>query len=789
MKDFINYISNNSIRLVALVLLLLSCNFSNASSDNSTQNVDEGMDSLLISVQHLMLHDSTSNLLLQESIMLKLLMTEYEDFYSLTKNLFLLDYNLERSGDVASRSILRYWMGYYMKSQKLMDNALELWKGIDNDLPSFLLPQLYLNKGEVHSYIGDYSKAIDFFEKVDGLENVNDSLLWLSKKQLAQALKEQGKFEEEISVWQNNLVWLGDKDRIDWIIFANKSLADAYRNVEDYSSAIIYLNKANDFHQSYNPNSPDLYQYYVDIALIFELQGNNSKSLGYLKTASKEMRKAGNDFSEAEISYHIAYIYFGLDKTDQSREYNDKAIRISSKRNFDELLMRAYYLSYQIDERLNMFENALKDYSNYSELRIRFNDEEKEILRDTYQKQYQIERAEKQYKLIIASEELKDFELEQFRLEKEKTEAQLDLLQEQKTKKEIELKNQTLEANEVKNQLEFEKQNREADKQSSEIRDLEKEKQINLLIINEQKSKQSSDILEIETLTQENKNKELMLEIEINKRNRVRWFSLLAVIIAVLIGILFWSKRKENKVLSGKNKEIEYQHREIEIKNKKLAEEKGKTDSLLLNILPQETADELKSTGKALPKVYDNVSVLFTDFSGFTSLTEKMDPRLVLNNLELMFTRFDDIASENDMERIKTIGDGYMCAGGLPLENKTHPIDAVRTGLKYLTALEEFNVDQKELGKPEWKLRVGINSGKVVAGVIGKRKFAYDIWGDTVNLASRAESHGILNKVNITENTYLEIKDVFDCEYRGEVDVKNIGKVKMYIVLGEKGIA
>jgi len=197
----------------------------------------------------------------------------------------------------------------------------------------------------------------------------------------------------------------------------------------------------------------------------------------------------------------------------------------------------------------------------------------------------------------------------------------------------------------------------------------------------------------------------------------------------------------------------------------------------------------LKANGKTLPKLYDSVSILFTDYVGFTSLTNKMDPFEVLNNLESMFTRFDEISGDNDMERIKTIGDSYMCAGGLPIINSTHAVDSVRTGLKFLEATEEFNDEQRKIGKPEWNLRIGVNTGNIVAGVIGKIKFAYDIWGDSVNLASRAESHGVVNRVNITENTYLLIKDKFECEYRGEVEVKNIGKVKMYIVNKEKQLA
>ena len=750
--------------------------------------MEEGMDSLFISVQQIMSLDSSEFLLKKESTILQVLMTDYEDFYSLTKNLFLLDYDLDRKGDKKSKSILRYWMGYYMMSQNLMDNAIELWNGIDQDLPSFLLPDLYLNRGIVLSSIEEYEQAISSFQMLESIASYNDSILWRSDVELANVYQIQKRYSEEIDLWIKTINWLSETNYTHWLIISYKRLADAYRNNEDYSSSIVYLNKANELHQMYDPDSPELFQYYVDIALIFELQGDNAKSLGYLKTAGKEMRKADNYFSEAEISYRIAYIYYSSERLDQAAEYNTKAIRISSENQFEKLLLKAYYLNYEIMQKSGDFEGALSNYSKFAEINQRFAEEEKENLKGIYQKQYQIERAEKQYKLIIASEELKDFEIEQFRLEKEKSESNIILLQEQKTKKEIELQNQILLANETKNQLELSKKQFEAEQQKREIENLESEKQLKQLQIDEQNAKELANEREIENLTKDYQISALNLEKEIQKKKRVRWFSLFAVIIAILLLVFLRTKIKANRVLSEKNQEIAYQHREIEIKNKKLALEKGKTDSLLLNILPQETAEELKSTGKALPKNYNSVSILFSDFAGFTALTEKMDPKEVLANLEFLFSRFDDIAVKNEMERIKTIGDGYMCAGGLPIENTTHPINAIRTGLAFLEATKQFNEDQLNLGKIAWNLRIGINTGKVVAGVLGRQKFAYDIWGASVNLASRAESHGVLNHVNITEKTYLLIKDQFDCEYRGEVAVKNIGKVKMYIVQKEKAI-
>jgi class 3 adenylate cyclase len=157
----------------------------------------------------------------------------------------------------------------------------------------------------------------------------------------------------------------------------------------------------------------------------------------------------------------------------------------------------------------------------------------------------------------------------------------------------------------------------------------------------------------------------------------------------------------------------------------------------------------------------------------------------VIEELNKCFSAFDTIVERYNLEKIKTNGDAYMCAGGLPVANDTNPVDAIRAGLtiqEYMTAYKNECIAK---GEPYFECRLGINTGEVVAGVVGTKKFAYDIWGDTVNTASRAESNGELGKVNITETTYELVKDTFECEYRGDIEVKGKGKMKMYFVVGE----
>ncbi|HET7115355.1 MAG TPA: adenylate/guanylate cyclase domain-containing protein [Hanamia sp.] len=219
--------------------------------------------------------------------------------------------------------------------------------------------------------------------------------------------------------------------------------------------------------------------------------------------------------------------------------------------------------------------------------------------------------------------------------------------------------------------------------------------------------------------------------------------------------------------------------------NKILDSQKVKIENLLLNILPAEVAEELQKNGIATPRYYQMASVLFTDFKGFTKLSENLTPQEVISELDTFFMAFDDIVEKYGLEKIKTIGDSYMCAGGIPTENNSHPLNIVKAGLEMQNFILKRNAQRAKMNLPEWNIRVGINTGQLVAGVVGKKKYAYDIWGSTVNVASRMESNGEPGRVNISAATYELIKDKYACTYRGKVFAKNIGEIDMYFVENE----
>lgn len=216
-----------------------------------------------------------------------------------------------------------------------------------------------------------------------------------------------------------------------------------------------------------------------------------------------------------------------------------------------------------------------------------------------------------------------------------------------------------------------------------------------------------------------------------------------------------------------------------------IEKEKQRSDNLLLNILPQETAMELKEKGKVRAKRFEAVSILFTDFRDFTHYAENLPPEELVKSIDFYFSKFDEIVEQYGLEKIKTVGDAYMCAAGVPFSVEDHAHRTVLAACEMIRFVHDARRQEPEK-ETRFEIRVGINSGAVVAGVVGNKKWAYDIWGDAVNIAARMETCSEIGRINISENTYRLIQDEFDCDYRGEIEVKNKGMMKMYFVKQEK---
>ncbi len=280
---------------------------------------------------------------------------------------------------------------------------------------------------------------------------------------------------------------------------------------------------------------------------------------------------------------------------------------------------------------------------------------------------------------------------------------------------------------------------------------------------------------ENELLTRDNQNKELYARRQQLILNCMIGGSFVLLLLALLFYWNFRQKRSALKELAEKNSIILRQKEEGE-------KEKKRSEELLLNILPIETAEELKNYGKAAPRHYKVVTVLFTDFKGFTKIAEKLTPEELVFELDFCFCKFDEIMSRYGIEKIKTIGDAYMCAGGIPIRNRSNPVDVILAALELVDFIDNWKREKMIKGKEAWEIRVGIHTGPVVAGIVGSKKFAYDIWGDTVNTASRMESSGEAGKINISGETYLYVNNFYDCTFRGKITAKNKGEIEMYFV-------
>jgi len=274
--------------------------------------------------------------------------------------------------------------------------------------------------------------------------------------------------------------------------------------------------------------------------------------------------------------------------------------------------------------------------------------------------------------------------------------------------------------------------------------------------------------LNIRNLELDNEHHKLEIQKAENRKNL-----LFMIIGMILLGVIFiaWGyfrKRKNNKRLQAKNNEI--------------AKEKEKSEKLLLNILPEEVANELKISGRTTPFSFKEATIMFTDFQGFTKFSENHTTTEIVGIVDKYFVEFDKITEKYGIEKIKTIGDAYMCVSGIPVENPDHISNMIKAAAEMRDFVKIIEEEQKSKGLSYLRMRIGIHTGPLVAGVVGSNKFAYDVWGDSVNIAARMEESGEVGQVNVSEAVYERVKDQFTFEYRGEVKAKNKGMMKMFFL-------
>lgn len=651
-----------------------------------------------------------------------------------------------------------------------------------------------------------YRLALQLSPSQQGLvEKIGDSHLQglqydsaeVAYKSLINHYKGEGKYPELVQLYQKLATAYNSEGNLSKGLFYYLAIEDIierngwpsiravmYNNVgkqyallNDYQRALTYFRKAE--LQCQWIECSHLTVVYANLGVALHNTGQTRAGIEYLQKASQLLEEQGNSGALASLKHLIASIYLSNRDAQHALEYNNEARQLAEATQQLDLLARTYSTAADIYYQLYEYEKAYQAYREYLRLTDMLRRQEQERQQRLEQQRSLLSAAENQIKYLLIRQNIRELELQNARyeqdrlrlqnenleLERQRQEKEVALLLAQRQTDSARIREQTLLALKARNELQLAAQQLDAEKKERTIAMLKQQEQIALA----QRQADSARVeqLRLQQLSQEREQQTFRRFVQ-----TVGGFGLLLVL---LLTAGWFLARQASQRLSTQNREIERQKAQIE-------EERLKSDRLLLNILPAEVAHELRTQGYATPRLYPNATVLFTDFLNFTSLSEKLTPEQLIDELDECFLGFDEICERHGLEKIKTIGDAYMCAGGLPVPNDTHPLDAVSAALEMIAWLELRNRTNPNAIFRE--MRVGIHSGPVIAGVIGKNKFAYDIWGDAVNLASRLEVLGEAGRINISGATYEAIRHHFHCTYRGKKAVHNKGLVDMYFVEG-----
>ncbi len=712
---------------------------------------------------------------------------------------------------------------------------LQVYNEIDDQKNHPKYPNVCISIANIYSQEQLHEQALPYYlSALEALQNGQTADIGTIElhRQLAKNYAHQSKLDSALIHYNILLKTKEETNNINGQINTLRDIAATYMDNNLYDKALKYNLKIKGLLEQNNYPTADKVKIYNNIGYNYNQMKDYNQSISFFKEALKLIDKS--DFLQKTVlNTNIGVAYYNMEKFDSSIDHLLTARSITKKNdatNLDEidqllatvylkkndlynalesvklsekvaeenkrypLLVDVYYTSALIYSELYEYDMALEYYQKHLTLRDSIGLEDKLRQEKLLLQQIDLERREKEVKLFLMNEDVQELTIAQLKAEKENQELALkakeaELLTEQKRKEVLEKEKELLNKNNeiLNNEKELLNKDNEILQKDNEIKAVQAERarkdlelaEQNLKVAKQEKEyailqeKAKRRALELQQkenqLLVEQAEKELLLrkgkisELELQKQaQRLQFFTGLGLLLASIILIIFF-----------KNRAIERQKEEISV-------EREKADSLLLNILPAQVANELKETGKAITRKYNNVTILFTDFQDFTEMVSSMPATVLIEELNDMFSRFDDIMDEFQIEKIETIGDAYLAACGLPKENEDHALKCVQAAHKMVAFLEKRN----KTNKIRWNMRVGIHSGPVVAGVVGKKKFAYDIFGDTVNTASRMESNSEAGRVNISQTTYEHIKNHphLEFENRGEIHAKGKGDLEMWFV-------
>jgi len=574
---------------------------------------------------------------------------------------------------------------------------------------------------------GDYERALKYGEEAHVLaKEIN------FKKGIAIAHNNiglihfyKGEYDKAVECYSKSLKIAEEMNNKKGMASSNSNLGLIYKNKGEYDKALEYYFKSLKFYEEVQMpggqvgDKKGIAGAFNNIGIIHYYMGDYTKALEYYGKALPLVEELG-DKGGLSVSYVcIGIIHHESKNYEQGLEYYNKALQIQEESGDKKAMTVSFNNIGSLYDDQGNYDKALEYYNKA--LRIQEQVDDKQGMATSYNNMGNLSLKKRDVKT-----------------------AKQSLLQSLKISLEINakpiVKENYLNLSQCDSILGNFKSAYEYHKRYAEVKDS---------ILNEESSKQITEMqtkYETEKKEQQitllNKDKELQ-DAQLNRQKIIIWSVAGGLLVVLILSIFIFRERR-------------------------------KSEKLLLNILPAETARELKRNGKATARHYESVTVMFTDFKGFTTIAEKLSAEELVSELDFLFKKFDEIISKYPIEKIKTIGDAYMCASGLPTPNTNHAENIVKAGIEIQTWMKEQN--------NKWSLRMGIHSGPVTAGVVGDKKFAYDIWGDTVNTASRMESSGEAGKINISGSTHEHVKDKFTCIHRGKISAKNKGEIEMYFV-------
>ena len=631
-----------------------------------------------------------------------------------------------------------YNLRNYDITRQYTTEGIELASSLDN---KERLAYLYNIMGIVERRSDEYNKAVENYQSALEINRqIGDSV------SIARNLNNLSICYQELGDYYNAFNALNTSKEIRLVLKDTLGLANVYLNlgngyfdISDFESAYENYFKASELYKSIN-NESRLISSLFNLGLVYQELDEFDKALNYYNDALLHAIESGDDEFMGIIYQNIGNLYGSKDDVTTSINYHRKAEEIyDTLQSWDQLAevhlnMGLQYLhSNELDSAelylyksydyvknnasINDYINLIIELGHYHTLKGDYNKARGFLTQS-------VKLAESTDYLILASAANKYlYELYQKTKNHNKAIQHLERYH---------MFKDSIDRNEQERNIENHRLRLDINKQETQIALLNKE--------NELKS----------------------LEVE-RAANQQKLFLVLLAFMALLAGgglFLYQFTRKKNLAIS---------------------KAKERSDNLLLNILPDETAEELKNFGKVKTKRYDLTTVLFTDFVNFTKSFDHQNSEDVVKSVDYYFSAFDKIVEAHNIEKIKTIGDAYMCVGGLPIADDDNALRVVKAAVEIMAFVQDCFENPKD-GIIPFDIRIGINSGPVVAGVVGLHKFQYDIWGDSVNIAARMESAGEPGKINISETTYNLVKDHFKCSYRGEKDLKNKGLMKMYYI-------